>query len=926
MQTSANSPRTINRDGDGNDINFDLSRFTTEQKLSWLGGADLWNLRVIPGVSATSTTSPTKATSICLSDGPHGLRKPLTDLTLQEAYPATCFPSACATACSWNIDLMERMGQALSLECRHYNVQVLLGPGVNLKRYPGGGRNHEYFSEDPLLTGMLAKSYISGVQESGRVAACIKHFCLNNQESNRMIVNVVVDERTMRELYLPAFEMSICQDGDKQQQQHAIPKLVMAAYNKVNGLYCCENKYLLQSILRDEWNFKGVVVSDWGAISDRVESIKAGMDLEMPGTREMGVFDKEVLECVKEEENSEEIRIAIDDCADRVVRLIAELDQDKDDVPDDQKTDHNQGNSDAIKLFDNHDQLARTIAQECIVMLQNRDNLLPLSKNETKNKIALIGEFAKGSPRYQGMGSAHVTPTKVTSVYSAMESLLFDKNDIDIDKGDDDDVENQKVAGSNDNDIPFARGYDADADDDEIEQHLIDEAVEVAKKPGVSVVIICVGLPEIMESEGFDRKHIRLPQQHIALVEAVFRVHSNVAVVLSNGGIVQIPQSFVDGAKSILDGFLLGQAGGHALVDVLFGIVSPSGKLPETIPIQAERDSPSKEYFPGTKDTVEYREGLDVGYRYFDTANIPVRFPFGHGLQYTNFEYSNLCVDTQQDDANTKRVVVSLDIQNSGSSSFSKPVMEVVQLYIRPIQSTVYRPYHELKSFCKVELSPGETKTAQFTLDARSFAFYDIGMRDWVVEKSTSFEIEVGASSRDIRLKETIQFQTGRDASKVAQESYPPMIDKNSAGNAIPGPKSFVVDDDVFVKRFGKYDITSSSATISVSSQIKQREKSFITRNTLLLDAANASWIASIMFYFVLKVGAKEVKEGPTKKRELRMIRANIENVPLRGLVIFSQGILKFKLLDFLILIMNGNYWTALGNIFFSKKTTTKCS
>ena len=639
-------------------------------------------------------------------------------------------------------------------------------------------------------------------------------------------------------------------------------------------------------------------------------------------------------------ENIEEVKTAIDYCADRVVRLIAGLDKDKDDANDEEKTDDNQGNCDAKNLFDNHDQLARTIAQECIVMLQNRDNLLPLSKNETNKKIALIGDFAKISPRYQGMGSAHVTPTKVTSVYSAMESLLFDNNDIDI--KDDDDVENQKFIDGNGKDdfirnevvIPFAQGYDVDADDDEIEQSLIDEAVNVAKQPDVDVVILCVGLPEIMESEGFDRKHIRLPQQHITLVEAVARVHSNVVVVLSNGGIVEIPQSFVDGAKSILDGFLLGQAGGHALVDVLFGIVSPSGKLPETIPMQAERDIPSSEYFPGTKDTVEYREGLDIGYRYFDTVNIPVRFPFGHGLQYTNFEYSNLRVDIQQDDSNTKRVVVSLDIQNIGcdnevsssSSSFSKPVMEVIQVYIRPIQSTVYRPYHELKSFCKVELSLGETKTAEFTLDARSFAYYDIGMRDWVVEKPTPFEIEVGASSRDIRLRETIQFQTGRNASQLAQHSYPPIIvhNKASAGNIVPGPKSFVVDDDVFAKRFAKDDAMSSSLTITVSSkqqQQQQQPENIITRNTLLLDAAKSSWIASILLFFSLKVATQEVKEGPTKKRELRMIHANVENVPLRGLVIFSQGRFSFKLLDFLILNMNGKYWTALRYIYFKKIT-----
>lgn len=897
-----------------NGKHFDASQFTTEEKLSLCGGADMWNLRAVPVASPSVSNG---RMSICLSDGPHGLRKPLNNLTLQEAHPATCFPSACATACSWNVDLMERMGQALANECEYYDVQVLLGPGINLKRNPLGGRNHEYFSEDPLLTGLLGKGYIAGVQESGSVAACIKHFCANNQESARMVVNAVVDERTLRELYLPAFEMSICcQDGGDGNRN--VPKLVMAAYNKVNGAYCCEHKHLLQSILRDEWKFSGVVVSDWGAVDDRVESLRAGMDLEMPGTFKRGVFDQEVLNTLRKDpkNSSRDIETAVNNSASRIADLIAGFDQDRDHV---EKTDHRCGKSDSQRLFDDHDRLARTIAQECIVMLQNQDNFLPLP---IEKNIALIGDFAKNSPRYQGMGSAHVTPTKITGVYSAMESFLFENNEEDIEK--------QKTRVDDDSTMSFARGYNADAEGDEIQQNLIDEAVEVAKQPGVDAVIICVGLPEIMESEGFDRRHMRLPQQHIALVEAVTRVHQNVVVVLSNGGIVEIPQSFVDGAKSILDGFLLGQAGGHALVDVIFGVVSPSGKLPETIPLRAEEDVPSSAYFPGTKETVEYREGLDVGYRYFDTANIPVRFPFGHGLQYANFHYSNLRVDIQQDNANSKRVVVSLDVENIGcaneyaSSLFSKPVMEAIQVYIRPIHSSVYRPRHELKSFSKIELSLGERKSAQFTLDERSFSYYDIGLRDWVVEKSILFEIEVGASSRDIRLRETIQFQTGGDPSQMAKESYPPVILKEQvpAVDIISGPKSFVVDDETFTKRFAKGGATNDSpAPISPGHGCDLTKRKIVfSRNTLLDDAANSSWIAAIIMFVTLKVAATEVKNGPTKRRELRMIRANVENLPLRGLVIFSQGNMSFKLLDFLILIMNG-HWTAVCTYFFKSNT-----
>lgn len=514
------------------------------------------------------------------------------------------------------------------------------------------------------------------------------------------------------------------------------------------------------------------------------------------------------------------------------------------------------------------------------------------------------------------MGSAHVTPTRVTSIYSAMTSFLFN----DIEK----DIENQEMTTRYKSLIPFARGYETDAEGDEIQQDLINEAVATAQQEGVGTVIICVGLPEIMESEGFDRGHVRLPKQHIALVEAVADVHKNVVVILSNGGIVEIPKSFVDGVKSILDGFLLGQAGGHALVDVLFGNVSPSGKLPETIPIRSEEDIPSSAFFPGTRDRVEYREGLDVGYRHFDSMKVPVRYPFGHGLQYTNFHYSNLFVTIQEDDVSSKRVLVSMDVQNIGNTSkhesavFSKPVLETIQLYIRPIDSRVYRPYHELKNFAKVELSLGQTKTVEFELDTRSFSFYDVGLRDWVVENSVVFEIEVGASSRDIRLRQKISFQTGRNPSLQARTLYPPIV---HAGAAVPEIIDINVNNNLYTKCIEKDDTTDTAPTPVLYSIPKNQQPTGdscvcrnrnISRNTLLVEAAETSWIAGIILYISLKVAATEVKEGPTKKRELRMIRANVENLPLRGLVIFSRGNISFKLLDILIFIMNGEIGEAI--------------
>ncbi|KAG7359521.1 thermostable beta-glucosidase B [Nitzschia inconspicua] len=848
-----------------------LSQFSSWQdKLTWLNGYDLWNLHPIPGLTPANETS-----SIRLSDGPHGVRKPLSDLSLQESFPATCFPSACATACSWNDQLLRTMGRALALESEYYDVQVLLGPGVNLKRHPTGGRNHEYFSEDPYLTGRLACAYIEGVQESGKVAACIKHFCLNNQESHRMVVNVLCDDRTMRELYLPAFEMTIKGKSSRQQ-----PKTIMASYNRVMGKYACENSRLLTDILRDEWKFDGVVVSDWAAVSDRVEAIRAGMDLEMPGSK--GAYDPEVLQAVQDGRLSPS---HIDECAGRINRLIQEF-QPKNNDHKEQAS--HVDTSKAQDMFERHDQLAREIAHECIVLLQNNDNLLPLDKSKTRN-ISVIGDFAKNS-RYQGMGSAHVTPTKITSLYDALSDLY---------KGDHEEYS-----------IFYAPGYDADEDDDEIHQRLVDEAVEVAAKG--DVVLVCVGLPEIMESEGFDRPHIHMPEEHVRLVESICKVHQNVVVLLSNGGVVTIPNNLFPGPKAILDGFLLGQAGGGAMLDVLFGIASPSGRLPEAIPISID-DIPATRYFPGTRDLVQYREGLDVGYRYFDTNDIPVRFPFGHGLAYTSFAYENLQVAIHVDEDCKKNVTVSLIVRNTGQ----KCGKEVVQLYVRPINSMVYRPLHELKDFQKLEIEPGQSRAVEFELDIRSFAFFDTGSNEWTVESSSQFEIQVGSSSRDIRLSDTIRFKTGKKATTEARQSYPPKATQNGA------PLSSIVGDDVFADRFGmlRYNVLQMIEEDNLTQSIQSCKP--IHRNTLLKDAATVSLIARVMMKVIIHVASREVQDGPTRKRELKMITANVENLPLRNIVLFSQGKISFQFLDSLILLMNGNYSKGFRTILFSQKRQT---
>jgi beta-glucosidase len=914
----------------------DLSLYSWEEKLSWLNGIDLWSLKEIlsplPPVTGASSATPattgttTTATpredrsillqSIRLSDGPHGVRKPLSSLSLQTSYPATCFPSACAAACSWNVNLIQQMGVALSKECDYYDIQCLLGPGVNIKRYPTGGRNHEYYSEDPYLTGKLARAYITGLQESGTVAACIKHYCVNNQESHRMVVNVFIDERTLRELYLPAFEMTIVESdllmkhqtvsrSSNQQQQ---PKLIMSAYNRVMGDYAGESSNLLQTILRNEWNFTGLVVSDWGAVNDRVQAIQSGLDLEMPGN--CGAWHPEVAAAIRENRLSIQ---DIDNCARRVVRFIQDHQKQPNTITpavennghshddDVEMAVHTDGTTSSIDhpfppspIFQQNDQLARQLASECIVLLHNVDNFLPLTLPRGR-KIGLIGDFSKTFPRYQGMGSAHVTPTKVLSVYDTIQSLVQEGGDGAI--------------------VEFSQGYDANSDDGDLHETFIADAVQVAKNRVHDPVIVFVGLPEIMESEGFDRDHLRLPQQHIALVDAVCKVNTNVVIVLVNGGVVEIPDTFVQNSKAIIEGFLLGQAGGGAIVDVLYGVVSPSGKLPETIPL-GSNDIPAHAHFPGSLDAVEYREGLNVGYRYFNTANVPVRFPFGHGLHYSPIEYTNLDVVIECDTIQYKIVRLSCDIQNAGTQY---SVKEVVQLYVRPIDSAVYRPIHELKDFDKIEVAPGETKRVSFVLNERAFAFFDIGVNEWIVDTGGGgFEIQVGASSRDIRLSQTITFQEGKEASQAAKESYPPvpMTRRNSVSQE--------TDDAVFAKRFGPQEQDVMGYIRIERSLVRNGRKKTVHRNTLLKNAAAVSWLATLLFYITLCVPSSQVKAGPFKAREMRMIRANVENLPLRGLVLFGGGNITFRLLDFLIFIMNGQYWTAIQHLFSKGPVTVR--
>ncbi|WP_150275076.1 glycoside hydrolase family 3 C-terminal domain-containing protein [Paenibacillus tepidiphilus] len=658
------------------DIKQLLSQMTLEEKAGLCSGLDFWHTKGIERLGIPS---------VMVTDGPHGLRKQQEGgdhLGLNDSVPATCFPSAAGLASSWDRELITRVGEALGAECQAENVAVLLGPGNNIKRSPLNGRNFEYFSEDPYLAGELAASHIQGVQSQG-VGTSLKHFAANNQEHRRMSTDAVIDERTLREIYLASFE------GPVKQSQ---PWSVMCSYNRVNGVYASESDYLLNRILREEWGFEGFVVSDWGAVNERVQALQAGLELEMPSSA--GIGDAKIVQAV---ESGELAVKTLDLAVERLLTFIFKsVESRKNGATFDKET---------------HHRLAREVARDSMVLLKNENGILPLQKN---GRLAIIGEFAK-NPRYQGGGSSHVNPTQLDDAFAEM----------------------QAAAGGVS--LEYAQGYELGSDgvNDALQQAAADAAARA------DAAVLFLGLPDRYESEGYDRSHLSLPENHIALLAAVAAVQSNVVVVLSNGAPVEMP--WLPQTKAVLEGYLGGQAFGGAVADLLFGAVSPSGKLAETFPVKLS-DNPSFLNFPGEGDRVEYREGLFVGYRYYDKKQIEPLFPFGFGLSYTKFEYSGLKL-TKQRILDSETVQVSLTVKNTGDTAGK----EIVQLYVSDVESSVIRPLQELKGFAKLALEPGEAREVTFTLDKRSFAYYNTALGDWHVESGV-FRIAAGASSRDIRL------------------------------------------------------------------------------------------------------------------------------------------------------------------------------
>lgn len=690
------------------DVKKLVNELTLEEKASLCSGADFWHTKAIDRLNIPAAM---------VSDGPHGIRKQesLADhMGVAESIKAIGFPTASAMACSFDRDLLHKIGDALGEECVAEDLAVLLGPGINMKRSPICGRNFEYYSEDPVVAGELGAAFVNGVQEHG-VGTSLKHFAANNQEWRRMSISAEIDERTLREIYLAAFETVV---------KKAQPWTIMCSYNRINGVYSCENDWLLNKVLRDEWGFEGLVMTDWGAMDERVPSLKAGLDLEMPDCH--GETDKLIVKAVQSGELEESV---LDTAVERILTMVDKYLTARKGI-DPASMVHPLPSS-VERGYDvaAHHALARTTAEQSAVLLKNED-ILPLQKDK---KIAFIGEFAK-VPRIQGGGSSHINNTSVESALDA--------------------------AGDS---VSYAQGFHID--EETTDETLLQEAITLAKESDVAVIF--AGLPDSFESEGFDRTHLNMPANQNELIARISEVQPNVVVVLHSGSPIAMP--WLDKVAGVLQMYLAGQASGGAAVNLLFGDATPCGKLAETFPLHLE-DNPSYLNFPGNREKVCYQEGVFIGYRYYDKKKMDVLFPFGYGLSYTDFTYSNMKVTVNGKNAadvdvikETDEIVVSADITNTGNCDGA----EIVQLYIK--NSVVYeiRPEKELRDFAKVFLKAGETKTVTFTLNARAFSYYETRIHDWYAE-SGDYEILLASSSRDIRLQDTVSITGSKKIPFVA--------------------------------------------------------------------------------------------------------------------------------------------------------------
>lgn len=792
-----------------------ISQMTLEEKCYLFSGKDFWQSRSIERLGIPNMT---------MADGPHGVRKQEgagDQLGLNGSVPATCFPTAATMANSWDPKLGEEMGKCLGEEAACQDVKVLLGPGVNIKRSPLCGRNFEYFSEDPYLTGKMAAGYIRGIQSHG-VSACPKHFAANSQELRRMASDSVVDERTLREIYLTAFEIAV---------KEADPHAIMTSYNRINGIYANENKHLIREILKDEWEFDGFVVSDWGGSNDHVAGVEAGSHMEMPTTG--GDSDMEFVEAVKAGKISESW---IDQMVDELLDVILSTSK---------AVSGKRGQKFDIEA---HHAMAMKASEQSIVLLKNEDKILPLKKGV---KVALIGDFAE-IPRYQGAGSSVVNPTKVDSTKDVISHFDLDY-------------------------IGFAKGYNRVGPADAL---LEKEACILAKK--ADVVLLCIGLDEISESEGLDRQHMRLPESQIQLLQQLAKVNENIVVIFSAGSAVEMP--WLSNCKALVHGYLCGQAGASALLKVITGEVNPSGKLAESYPLKYG-DVSSAPYFPGKERTVEYREGLFVGYRYYETVEVPVLFPFGYGLSYTTFEYSNLIVTPEK---------AEFTLTNTGTVDGA----EIAQLYIRSASGSVFRPAKELKGFQKVFLKAGESRRVTIEFDSYTFRYFNVKTNQFETEGG-SYEVLIGASVADIRLSGQVQI-TGTDAVSPYESAVLPDYYKGSVKN-IP---------DAEFEELLRHKIPDGhwSGILDMNDAICQMyyAKSGIAR-------------------FVYKIMTNMLKKAEAKGTpDLNLLF--IYNMPFRGIAKMTGGMVSMEMAEGILMAVNGHFFRGLGKLIggFSQARSRK--
>jgi beta-glucosidase len=781
-----------------------VAQMTVVEKASLCSGRDFWYLKSIERLDLPS---------IMVTDGPHGLRKQASDASiasLSTTIPAVCFPTASAIACSFDRGLVQEIGKAIGEESRQENVAVVLGPGVNMKRSPLCGRNFEYYSEDPFLAGEIAAAFINGVQ-SQNVGVSMKHFAANNQEKRRMTEDSVMDERTFREIYLPAFEIAV---------KKAKPWTVMCSYNRLFGIYACQNKRLLTEILRDEWGFDGLVMSDWGATYQRDLSLEAGLDLQMPHTEDSD--DASIVEAIENGSLSMEV---LDRAAVRVTELILRA-----------------GERLPFQYnVEQHRLLARRAAAQSAVLLKNEGNLLPGNINQN---AAVIGAFAKHA-RYQGAGSSKINPIKIDNACDELEQLGLS--------------------------LEYAEGYHLTSDTPD--PSMIDEACKIAN--GKDIVYVFAGLPDSYEAEGFDRDSMVMPASHIDLIKAVSKINKHVVVILQGGAPMEMV--WADLVPSILLMNLGGEASNGACADLLLGNANPGGKLAESWPF-TEEDSPSHDYFPGFPLTVEYREGPFIGYRYYDTARKPLRYPFGYGLSYTQFEYSDLELSAANI-RDTDTLTVTCTVKNTGPVAGS----EIIQLYVSCKSSVIIRAEQELKGFEKVQLALGRSKMVTFTLSRRDFAYYNTAIKDWHVE-SSDYEVRIGASSRDIRLKSMVHVEstiraTLPDLRQVALGYY-------DLSNGINIP------DDEFEKMIGR--------TIPPRERKKGEPH---TANSTMTDIKD-NILGRLLLSFMQKQTSKLLKDSP----ELQpMIDKMFPDMPLRFLAMSAGGSITAGQIEGLAEIMSGH-------------------